>query len=315
MATTEQHRRSIPTRGRGERPRVGSAMAAVLAAALATARPRQWPKNLLVLAAPAAAGVLLRPVVAVVAVWAALDFVLASTATYFINDVRDVVADRRHPVKCRRPVADGRLAVGTAYRIGVSLAVLAVAAALPLGPAMVTVVVLYLLLTLAYSVWLKHRPVLDLLAVASGFLLRAAAGGIATGVPLSDWFLLVAVFGSLFLVTAKRSAEERTASDAGGTRRVLSAYPAAWLQQVLTVSLAGTVLAYASWALQYVGADVAQPVLALSVLPFLTAMLRYSLLVAQGDGEAPEEVLFSDPVLLVAGGVWAALVGGALYLA
>ena len=95
---------------------------------------------------------------------------------------------------------------------------------------------------------------------------------------------------------------------------MLAGYPPAWLQQILTVSLAGTVLAYASWAVQYAGRDVALPMLALSVLPFLAALLRYSLLVARGDGEAPEQV-FTDHFLLGAGIVWAALVGGALYLA
>ncbi|TFV91084.1 decaprenyl-phosphate phosphoribosyltransferase [Blastococcus sp. CT_GayMR16] len=285
------------------------------AAVLATARPRQWPKNILVFAAPAAAGVLLQPAAAAAAVWAAGVFVLASASTYFINDARDVEADRLHPVKRRRPVAAGRLGVRTSYGIGLGLAVLAAVVALPLGPAMVGVVVLYLALTMGYSLWLKDQPVVELLAVASGFVLRAVAGGTAAGVPLSNWFLLVALFGSLFLVTAKRSAEARNSLARGTTRPVLDGYPSAWLQQILTVSLTGTVLAYASWALQYVGRDVALPVLALSVVPFLAVMLRYSLLVARGDGEAPEDVVFSDRFLLVAGILWAALVGGALYLA
>jgi decaprenyl-phosphate phosphoribosyltransferase len=308
MTTTAQERiPSAPPRS-GRRSSVRSTVAAVLD----TARPRQWPKNALVLAAPAAGGVLLRPLTAVAAAWALVVFVLASAATYLVNDARDVAADRRHPAKCRRPVAAGRLAVGTAYRIGIGLALLAVAAALPLGPPLAAVVVVYLSLTLAYTLWLKDRPVLDLLAVASGFLVRAAAGGIATDVPLSNWFLLVAMFGSLFLVTAKRSAEAR---DGGTTRKVLQGYPTAWLQQVLTMALTGTVLAYASWALQYVGQDVARPLLALSVLPFLAGMLRYSLVVAQGGGEAPEQVVFTDRFLLATGVVWMALIGGALYLA
>lgn len=292
------------------RPGAGTA-----SAVLTSARPRQWLKNVLVLAAPAAAGVLVVPSVAVSAVWAAVVFTLASASTYFINDARDVAADRLHPVKCRRPVASGRLGVRTAYGIGLGLALLAPVAALPLGPAMVGIVLAYLALTAAYSMWLKHQPVADLLAVACGFVLRAIAGGVATGVALSDWFLLVALFGSLFLVTAKRSAEAQRSLTDGGGRRVLAGYPPAWLQQILTVSLAGTVLAYASWAVQYAGRDVALPMLALSVLPFLAALLRYSLLVARGDGEAPEQVVFADHFLLGAGIVWAALVGGALYLA
>lgn len=293
----------------------GRAGVGTASAVLASARPRQWLKNVLVLAAPAAAGVLVVPSVAVSAVWAAVVFTLASASTYLINDARDVAADRLHPVKCRRPVASGRLGVRSAYGIGLGLAVLAPVAALPLGPAMVGIVLAYLALTAAYSMRLKHQPVADLLAVACGFVLRAIAGGVATGVALSDWFLLVALFGSLFLVTAKRSAEAQRSLTDGGGRQVLAGYPPAWLQQILTVSLAGTVLAYASWAVQYAGRDVALPMLALSVLPFLAALLRYSLLVARGDGEAPEQVVFTDHFLLGAGIVWAALVGGALYLA
>jgi decaprenyl-phosphate phosphoribosyltransferase len=296
--------------------RVDLRAAGSAAAILATARPRQWPKNVLVLAAPAAAGDLLRPATATAALWAVGVFILASASAYFINDARDVAADQVHPVKRRRPVAAGRLGVRTAYGIGLGLAVLAPAAALPLGPAMAGIVLVYLALTLSYSLWLKEQPVAELLAVASGFVLRAMAGGIATGVPLSNWFLLVALFGSLFLVTAKRSAEARDSLDGGSTRPVLAGYPASWLQQILTVSLAGTVLAYASWALQqYVGRDVSPSVLALSVVPFLAVMLRYSLLVARGEGEAPEDVVFSDRFLLGAVVLWAALVGGGLYLA
>jgi decaprenyl-phosphate phosphoribosyltransferase len=268
-----------------------------------------------VLAAPAAAGVLLQPSTALAALWAAGVFVLASTSTYFVNDARDVAADRLHPVKSRRPVAAGRLGVRTAYWIGAGLAVVAPLAALPLGGALVGVVVLYLALTLSYSWWLKSHAVVELLAVASGFVLRAVAGGVATGVVLSNWFLLVALFGSLFLVTAKRAAEGQRGEAGSAVRAVVGGYPTAWLQQMLTVSLTGTVLAYASWALQYVGQDIALPVLALSVLPFLALMMRYSLLVARGDGEAPEDVVFADPFVLTAGVVWAVIVGSALYLA
>jgi decaprenyl-phosphate phosphoribosyltransferase len=291
----------------------GDGAAAVASAILRTARPKQWLKNVLVFAAPAAGGVLFLPVVAASASWTAVVFTVASASTYFINDARDVEADRRHPIKVLRPVAAGRLSPRTAYAIGTALGLLAPALALPLGWATVGVVCLYLGITVAYSLWLKNQAVVDLLAVAAGFLLRAVAGGVATGVALSNWFLLVVLFGSLFLVTAKRSAEERRG---GSSARVtLDQYPAAWLQQVLTMSMAGVVLTYATWALQYVGADVGSLPLALSVVPFLALMLRYSLLVARGEGEAPEELLTSDRFMVTAAVIWVALVGGALYLA
>jgi decaprenyl-phosphate phosphoribosyltransferase len=281
-------------------------------ALLRTARPRQWLKNVVVFAAPAAAGLLLRPAVAAVAAWTAAAFVLASASTALVNDARDAEIDRRHPVKCHRPVAAGHLPARLALAVGASLAGLALALALPLGWAVSASVASYLALTLAYSVRLKHVAVLDILTVAAGFVLRAVTGGFATGIALSDWFLLTVLFGSLFLVTSKRAAEER----AGGpsSRPALDAYPHGWLQQMCTVSLTGVVLTYAMWALQYGGGDVGSVPLALSVVPFLAAVLRYSLLVARGDGEEPEEIVTSDRFLLVAGAVWAALVGGALYL-
>jgi decaprenyl-phosphate phosphoribosyltransferase len=176
----------------------------------------------------------------------------------------------------------------------------------------------YLVLTGAYSAGLKHVAVLDVLVVAGGFLLRTVSGAAATGVAVSSWFLLLTLFGSLFLVTAKRIGEQnrvRPGADAVDRRRVLAGYCAPWLQQVLTMALTGTVLAYAAWAFQYAGRDVALPVLALSLVPFLAALMRYSLLVARGDGETPEELLTSDRFLLVAGLLWAATAGGALYLA
>lgn len=283
-------------------------------ALLETARPKQWLKNGLVLAAPAAAGTLLNPSVALAVLVALLAFGLASAGTYFINDARDAALDRAHPIKCGRPVARGAISERTAYLVGFALAVLSLVTAWSLGWAVLAVMATYLATTTAYSGWLKHQPVMDILIVASGFVLRAVAGAVATATVLSGWFLLVALFGSLFVVTAKRFAEHEQYLITGTARSTVQGYPTAWLQQVLTVSLAGTVLAYATWALQYVGTDVFIPLLAVSVVPFLALMLRYSLLVTLGEGEAPED-LIGDRFLLLSGALWAVSVGGAIYLA
>lgn len=282
-------------------------------ALLQTARPKQWLKNVLVLAAPAAAGTLLSPAVAIAALWAAGAFVLASAGTYFINDAQDAAADRAHPIKAHRPVASGAVSVRTAYILGASLATAALLVSVPVGWPLTVVLATYLATTTAYSRWLKHQPVIDIMIVAAGFVLRTVAGAVATGTMLSNYFLLVALFGALFVVTAKRSAEHETYLATGVARSTVQGYPASWLQQVLTVCLAGTVLTYANWALQYVGSDVSHPMLELSVAPFLAVMLRYSLLVSLGAGEAPED-LVTDRFLLLAGAAWAVSVGGALYL-
>jgi decaprenyl-phosphate phosphoribosyltransferase len=286
-------------------------------ALLRTARPRQWIKNLLVFAAPAASGALLAPGIAATAGLAFAAFTLAAVATYFINDATDAETDRRHPVKWRRPVAAGLLGETAARMIGYGAGVAALGLGLAVSWQFAAVVAGYLVLTGAYSAALKHVPVLEVLIVAGGFLLRTAGGAVATRVNVSSWFMLLILFGSLYLVTAKRAGEQaRTRPGTGlAGRRVLSGYSAPWLQQNLSMALTGTVLAYAAWAFQYLGHDVALPLLALSLVPFLAALMRYSLLVAHGDGEAPEEVLTSDRFLLIAGLVWVVTAGAAIYLA
>lgn len=289
-------------------PRAGTGRTPL--ALVRTARPRQWPKNLLVLAAPAAAGLLLDPVVLARAASATAVFVLASAATYLVNDALDVDADRAHPTKRHRPVAAGELSPSTALGVGLTAGALALAAAAAAGAGLAAAVALYLALTLSYSRWLKRLPVVDILTVTAGFVIRAVAGAAATGLAVSDWFLLVSLFGSLFLVTAKRAAEQNR----GGGREVLADYPPGWLGQLMTVSLTGAVVAYAAWAFQYAGADVFTPCLALSVVPLLAGLLRYSLLASAGAGEAPEEALL-DRFVLGCAAVWLVLVAVGLYLA
>jgi decaprenyl-phosphate phosphoribosyltransferase len=288
------------------------------AALLRTARPRQWLKNVLVFAAPAAAGTILAPATAATAGVAFAAFTLAAIGIYFVNDAADAAADRRHPVKSSRPVAAGLISPGAARMIGFGAAAAALVVAVAVGWWFAAVVAGYLALNGAYSTRLKHIAVVDVLVVAVGFLLRVAGGAVATGVAVSDWFLLVALFGSLFLVTAKRAAERSHLRDSDGgmpTRPTLAGYSTQWLHQILTMSLTGTVMAYALWAFQYVGHDVALPLLALSLVPFLAALMRYSLLVARGGGEAPEKVLTSDGFLMLAGLGWVLTAGGGLYLA
>ena len=279
-----------------------------------TARPRQWLKNGLVLAAPTAAGMLLKPRIDLLALLAVGSFTLAAIATYFVNDAVDAPADRLHPVKSRRPVAAGLITPRAAVIAGLVCGVGAMAIALSLGWAFTAMVGAYLALTALHSLRLKQVPVLDILVVAGCFLLRAAGGGVATGVQLWNWFLLVALFGSLFLVTAKRAAEQGRDPTGTHARTTLDAYPASWLQQVMTVSLTGTLMGYALWAFRYVGLDIDKPLINASLLPFLAVLLRYSLLVSEGDGEQPERLLTRDRFLIAAAGTWAALVIAGIYL-
>src|SRR5918994_864020 len=203
-----------------------------------TARPKQWAKNVLVFAAPGAAGVLNEPDELARTIVAFVAFCLAASGTYFLNDAADAEAARNHPVKRSRPVAAGHLSVGAARVIAVVLMVAALGLAAPLNSGKLALVVAgYIVITVAYSLWLKHEPVVDLGAVAAGFVLRAIAGGVATDVPLSDWFLIVAGAGSLFIVTGKRHAEQLELGEASaGHRSTLAEYSESYLNYVRAVT-------------------------------------------------------------------------------
>ena len=169
---------------------------------LRTARPKQWTKNLLVGAAPAAAGVLTHVTPFLRTAGALALFAGASSGVYFLNDAIDVQADRVHPRKRLRPMAAGTLPVGVGVAIGVLLLGAAAGLSVLLSWQLSLIVVIYLVLQMAYALRLKHMPVYDLACVAGGFVLRAIAGGVAARVPVSEWFLLVATFGSLLMVRA-----------------------------------------------------------------------------------------------------------------
>lgn len=258
-------------------------------------RPSQWLKNLLVVAAPLAAGTLLHADVARRTTIAFVAFCLAASAVYCVNDVLDRDADRRHPRKRHRPVADGTVPV----RAAVGLAVVLAAASLVVGgpnPLRVVLAV-YLAVSVGYSLGLKHEPVLELALVASGFLLRAVGGGPATGTPLSQWFLIVAGFGSLVIVAGKRMSEMAQHGAETLTRPMLAGYSESYLRMVFGVATAVTMSAYGLWAFDGHAARHGSMWAAISVAPFVVAVLRYGWHVDRGDAEDPERVLRHDHVM------------------
>jgi decaprenyl-phosphate phosphoribosyltransferase len=301
----------------GERGDEAIAVRSTAAALVATARPLQWTKNVLVFAAPGAAGVLddWPELAATLLAFAA--FCLAASGTYFWNDVLDVAADRRHPTKRLRPVAAGDLSRGGAQVAGSLLIVAGCAVAALTGRwQTVAVVVTYVVTTMVYSVWLKHVAVVDLVLIASGFVLRAAAGAVAVDVPMSKWFVLCTVFGSLFIVAGKRYAELLEVGEgASETRPALEAYTPTYLRGVLTMSCGAAIISYCLWALETKElADTDLPFYELSIVPMLTAMLRYLLLIERGHGGAPEEVFAKDRVLQLLGVAWVVTFGLGVYL-
>ncbi|MGY1594124.1 decaprenyl-phosphate phosphoribosyltransferase [Geodermatophilus sp. SYSU D00708] len=272
-------------------------------------RPRQWVKNVLVFAAPLASGQVLDADVLGPTVLAFALFCLAAGGVYLVNDVRDVAEDRRHPRKRSRPVAAGTVPVPVALVAGVALLAGSLAGALLLTrPALAGVLGAYVAISLAYSFWLKDQPVIDLAAVASGFLLRGVAGGAAAGIALSQWFLLVAAFGALFMVAGKRYAEAEALGDAGETRRSLRSYSPSYLRFVWSLSAGVTCTAYSLWAFEMVEATHGFPWQTLSIAPFVLALLRYAVDVDRGSAGAPEEIVLGDRGLLVLGVVWVTIV-------
>jgi decaprenyl-phosphate phosphoribosyltransferase len=282
-------------------------------------RPKQWLKNVLVFAAPLAAGSLMEPDVLLPSIVAFVAFCLMSSATYLLNDVRDVEADRAHPVKRARPIATGELTPTVAMLAAAVLAIASIALALFINLGLVGVLVAYAASTISYSMFLKHEPVIELALLALGFLLRAIAGGVASELPISQWFLIVAGFGSLFMAAGKRYSELTHALDAedgtprAGTRRSLAGYTPTYLRFVWATSAAVTITGYCLWAFEVSAEPSTLPWAAWSVLPFVLAILRYAIDVDKGDAEAPEDVVLGDRMMLVLGLIWLVLFGlGAL---
>ncbi|MEV7005787.1 decaprenyl-phosphate phosphoribosyltransferase [Streptosporangium sp. NPDC051022] len=257
---------------------------------LRACRPRQWLKNGLVFAAPAAAGVLFTVQGFLDALIAFAAFCSAASGAYLLNDAADVEADRRHPRKRHRPIAAGLVSVRLARVVGVLLVLLAPAlAALSGGWRLPLVVAGYLSLTFSYTYYLKHQEVVDLVAVAGCHVIRAFAGAIAVQVPVTSWFLVVISLGSLQLVAGKRETELR-ASAGNATRAILAAYTPGYLAGVRAMASGAMIVTYCLWALN----EHPGPFYPISIVPFVLIVLRHNLLVDRGVGEEPEELALRD---------------------
>ncbi len=275
-----------------------------LHAAIVTVRPRQWAKNLLVIAAAGAAGALGHDDVPLRVGIAFLAFCLLASGIYAVNDVRDAEEDRRHPRKRTRPVAAGELAPATALRLGAALMIGGLILCAVVRPLLLVVGAGYLALTLSYAVLWRRIVILDIVAIAGGFVLRAVAGGVAAPVALSRWFIVVITCAALLVAAGKRYAELiRTDPEAIAKRRVLHFYTPARLRAILAGSGAGALFAYGVWAFELPTVD-GIPWRPLTLIPFAVALLRYGRLVLSGHGEAPEELVLRDRWLALAAVAW-----------
>lgn len=232
--------------------------------------------------------------------------VLASVSTYLVNDVLDRDADAAHPVKQQRPIASGRVPPGVALAVAGVCAGAAVL--LPLvagvGPGLSAIAATYLAVQALYFAWAKHQPVFDLACVASGFVLRAVAGGIASGIAISSWFLTVTASVALFVVAGKRYSE--LVCQGSGLRASLSLYSRGYLRFIWGVSAAVAIVFYALWASELSDAAPGLPA-RLSTIPFALLLLRYARDIDGAQAEAPESVVLGDPAFLVLAAVWVGL--------
>jgi decaprenyl-phosphate phosphoribosyltransferase len=274
-------------------------------------RPRQWSKNLLVLAAPCAADVIDQPQVAAQVAGAFLVLCLISSATYLVNDVRDREQDRLHPRKRSRPVASGDLSPSAALRVAAVLAFVGIASATAITPGLGAVACGYLALTMSYSLWLRRVIVVYVLAIAAGFVLRAIAGGVATDIYLSRWFVIVTASCAIYLVAGKRYAELREHPGSGAARSTLQRYSLRHLRLTLMVAATVAVGAYTGWAFTRPSHVLWY---GLSIAPLVLWLGRYASLIGSGAGQTPEELILRDRTLLGLSFAWAFLFLGGVYV-
>lgn len=289
----------------------------MLAAIVRLCRPKQWVKNALIFAAPLAAGAFGSPGVVTRVAIAFATFCAASSATYVINDIRDVESDRKHPRKRLRPIASGAVPIPVAWVVAAVLFAAAAVGAMASYSEFRYILLAYVLLTLSYSFGIKHISVVEMVALVSGFVLRGFAGAAAARVPVSPWFFVVVSAGAMMIIAAKRSGELKSVGDGSGTRKVLSTYTPQFLRSIETAALSTGLIGYCLWAFESattVKSGSATVVLfRISVAPFATAFFRFQQLADAGEAEAPED-LITDKILAGCGLAWGLIYGCGILL-
>ena len=279
-------------------------------------RPEQWTKNLVIFAALIFGGRLIDPAAVGRSLAAFFIFCALSGVVYLLNDVSDRESDRRHPLKARRPIASGILSAAVALSWAAGLGTAALAFAAWLQPRLGIVALAYVGLSATYSRWLKHVVIVDVLAIAVGFALRAAAGGFAIQVPVSDWLLVCTMLLALFLGLSKRRHElTLLAGDAAGHRRILEEYNPYLLDQMVGVVTASTLVAYITYCTspETVARFSTHGLVLTTPFP-IYGIFRYLYLVhrRQGGG-SPSEMLLTDRPLLACVALWGVAVITIIY--
>lgn len=294
----------------------------MIAALVQALRPRQWTKNLLLFAGVLFSQQMTSTPLVLRAFQGFFAFSLLSSAVYLLNDLLDVEADRRHPVKRNRPIASGRLPVPAARLALPLVAAAAIAIAWPLGAGFRLVMAVYLVMNLAYSFWLKRQVLIDVFVIALGFVLRAIAGvqlliPVSPETTLSPWLLVCSFFGALFLALAKRRREIENHGAGGGGREVLSRYAPELLDGLLLITAAASLMGYALYTIWPATVAKFRTEALLYTVPFVAyGIFRYLHLVrSSASSEDPSQVLLTDQPLAVTVLLYVATVAFILYAA
>ena len=276
-------------------------------------RPTQWIKNGVVFAGLVFGGKLLDPLAVAQATLAFIAFCIVSSGFYLINDVVDRQADLRHPLKRLRPVAAGEITGSRALAAGIFLVAAALVCALALGLPFFLAILAYALLMAGYNLWFKRVVILDVIVIAAGFVIRAAAGALAVEVTISPWLLICTMLLALLIAFGKRRHEFLSLPAARDHRRNLEHYTPALLDQCVAVTAMGSVLVYSLYTFD--AESVPRDHRLMLTIPLVAyGIFRYLfLLYRRGDGGAPEAMLVTDRPLLLALGAWAVMVGVLFY--
>lgn len=288
----------------------------MLPAFIKTLRIKQWTKNALVFFALIFDKQMFQPESLLRTAYGFLLFCLISSAVYIFNDLSDIEADRQHPEKMNRPLPSGELSISAAWAAGIFLVLLVLPLSYILSPSFAAVILTYFLLILAYSKWLKHIPILDVLIIAAGFVLRVHAGvTLITIERFSPWLYVVTTLGALYLGFGKRRAELALLShNANSHRKVLNGYSIPLLDQYILIVSSTTILAYSLYT--FSAPNLPENHSMMLTIPFVIyGVFRYLYLVqSKHAGGAPEEVLLADRPLQITILLWGLAVMGIFYL-
>jgi 4-hydroxybenzoate polyprenyltransferase len=288
----------------------------MLKALLKTMRPKQWAKNVFLMAALVFDRKLTNVDAILHTIIGVLIFSLVASVVYIINDIADVEADRQHPTKRNRPIAAGNLPISVAWIFAILLALIAFPVAIWLSPNFALIALLYLVLNLIYSKWLKHEVLFDIILLASLYVIRVAAGvALINVVRFSPWIYIFTTFLALLMGTGKRRAELSEIADGPNEqRRVLDGYTLGFLDQLITLASGMTIITYSMYT--FSAPNVPENHSMMLTIPFIIySIFRYQyLLQVKGIGSAPEELVLSDRPLQLAIALWGLAVLVVFYL-